>query len=68
MPGSAMRSFYDWCREQRESAQRGLELMEAGRLSLHANCVDITESHMEHLRRVIADMEELIAQGQKSSG
>jgi hypothetical protein len=55
-------NFLEWCRAERARSQESLAMMEAGNLRLHQNHVDISADHMDHLRQVIAEMDELIPQ------
>ena len=57
-----MQRMLEWCKEQKASAEKGLKLFESGTMRMSASGVDISEEHKATLRRVISDMDELIAQ------
>jgi len=52
--------FLAWCREQRAQAERAHDHYAAGRTRFFANNVDVSKEQMASLRRVIAEMDDLI--------
>lgn len=61
MADQFLENFIQWCRDQRDQALQSLAFMERGDLTLYSNHVDISESHMRHLRRVIEEMDAIIS-------
>lgn len=58
--------FIAWCRNERASALDGIDAVETRYMRLHSQTagspmVDITDSHVANLRRIIAEMDRLIA-------
>jgi hypothetical protein len=51
----------EWCREQREEAQKALALYESGQMSFHAGRVDVTPLQIANLTDIIANMDEIIS-------
>lgn len=56
----AVEAFIQWCRDQKEQAERSLDLMERGVLKLRSNDQDITDAHIQILKRIIDDMDAMI--------
>lgn len=52
--------FLNWCRDQRNYAQRVHALYASGRMRFLANNVDISKQQMASLERVIEEMTALI--------
>lgn len=62
----AVRHLRDWCMNQRESMQKGVEMMRAGILRTHqqssgGNVEDTTNATMADYEQKIAELDELLA-------
>ncbi len=61
-----MNELLEWCRNERDEALKSIEFWsQPGRAiqigSIGQNLQDVTENHIADLKRIVADMEKIIA-------